>query len=51
MSAAVSSPRARASLARAPRGNSRIFTAYSMAGPSPPITGASTLPVIATTSR
>ena len=40
-----------ASLARAPCGNSRIFTAYSMAGPSPPIAGASTLPVIATTSR
>ena len=38
-------------LARASWGNSRIFTAYSTAGPVPPITGASTLPVIGTTSR
>ncbi len=34
---------------RAPARNSRIFTAYSSAGPSPPRTGASMLPVIGTT--
>jgi hypothetical protein len=48
---ADNSPRTSTWLARPSCGNSRIFTAYSMAGPLPPRTGASTLPVIATTSR
>jgi hypothetical protein len=44
-------PAASNRLASASWGNSRIFTAYSSAGPGPPTIGASMLPVIGTTSR
>jgi hypothetical protein len=47
----VSSPCSISRLASASCGNSRIFTAYSSTGPEPPMTGASKLPVIDTTSR
>ncbi len=49
--AADNSPRASTRLANASCENARIFTAYSIAGPVPPRTGESTLPVIGTTSR
>ena len=48
---AVRTPRASMSESSASWLNCRILSAYSSTGPSPPITGVSTVPVIATTSR
>jgi len=51
ISRAVSSPRSSSRASSASCGNSRIFTAYSIASPDPPGAGASTPPAIGTTSR